>query len=525
MSSDGKDPGSSTWQGPTNSRSDQSFGQAQPGEQNELPPLSARQIEQEPDEFDTPPPVEQDYEDDMESPAHPANMRFEKLKQFGHYLTLILAPLLFGGLTSLFVLPLVATGRASITPDGLWLIAFMIIAITVAQILAVFFAGTNNGLWALATVGGFFLFMLVGCFAIFGLLAGFILLIVLLIVAVLIARLYVHPVPEGTIDIAFAFGKFSRTLYPGFNILLPWEKEIKQLNVEEIQWTCPVQKVQLSRTEDVILRATVSYQLTPEDAHLAVTQIKNWEESLQEFFLSCIQNLATTFSPEDFITWPDGVRTPPSITRVGNDITANRPRWEHINNHLFQQMRDKVALWGILIHWVTIRDVVLAPHTAAALDVDPTAPTDPIKVKDAQFVASSAPNQQPILQQPRPQPAAAGAAPQKPQQPIIVQQTAQATAPKVLPDEQALTKAYKAVQDGTITDPDTIRSIAANFQAVADDPKASQTVNFDAARAAQNLREQARQYEQEEMAELQPPRVQKQPPWQIRRTTDENRHY
>ncbi len=67
-------------------------------------------------------------------------------------------------------------------------------------------------------------------------------------------------------------------------------------------------------------------------------------------------------------------------------------------------------------------------------------------------------------------------------------------APEKLLSEEVLVKVYKEVQDGKITDPQTIREIAASFKAVADDPVASQAVNFDADRAAANLYEQAEKY-------------------------------
>ena len=45
--------------------------------------------------------------------------------------------------------------------------------------------------------------------------------------------------------------------------------------------------------------------------------------------------------------------------------------------------------------------------------------------------------------------------------------------------------------------PDTIRAIAEKFDSIARDPQASQSVHFDAARAALNLYQQAQKYEEQ----------------------------
>jgi len=58
-------------------------------------------------------------------------------------------------------------------------------------------------------------------------------------------------------------------------------------------------------------------------------------------------------------------------------------------------------------------------------------------------------------------------------------------------------KAYREVQHGNITDPETIRSIAQKFAYIASDPDKSKDFNFDADRAATNLFEQARKYDEQ----------------------------
>jgi len=79
--------------------------------------------------------------------------------------------------------------------------------------------------------------------------------------------------------------------------------------------------------------------------------------------------------------------------------------------------------------------------------------------------------------------------------PLVLKGTAeprQAAPGAKLPKEETLTGAYIQIKNGVITSPDTIRTIAAGFQAIANDPVANNNASFDAARAAQSLYERAR---------------------------------
>jgi hypothetical protein len=491
MSPDGKEPGA-IWQGPEKSGRGRSFDQEQ---QNSSPSFSQQQ--QEEVQWRTPVALEQEDEVDTESeevePPAPGLLR-----QFRQYFALLVVPLLFGALTCLFVLPLVATGRVPVPPTDLWLVTLVIILIVIAQAAAIYYAGENTGLWILATVGGFFLFLLAGCFVIFGLMPGLTLLVILAVISVALGRLCVRFVSQGYVDLVYTFGKYGRTLYPGFNVLLPWEKVRQHLYVEEIQWLCPAQRVQMSRDEDLMLRAIISYRLLPEDAHLAANQIDRWEDRLRELFKTAIQSIATTFTPDDFIAWPHGLH---------QGTAEATPRWERVNRYLLQYMQDRVALWGVQINWVHIRDITLTPHNAFVAAPEP--------LNDAPTLENEAPALPKEASMPR-EPEPEQPAPARPAM------SDNAAAPLTGPiKEEALRKAYKEVQDGHVTDPETIRSLAMKFDAIARDPQLSQTVSFDAARAALNLYRQAIRYE-EQFGERSIYDDVTKPDWAARPATDEN---
>ncbi|GCF07492.1 hypothetical protein KDI_10560 [Dictyobacter arantiisoli] len=427
--------------------------------------------------------------------ARTASSAVEALKNVSQYITSIAIPLVLGGLTCLIVLPQIASGHAVFPAIAFWPILLVILGGTLAQGLIVYYTGADHAQWILGTLGGFCFFLLLICFTLFNPLVGVVTLLALVALGVVLMRRYLHPVPEGMVDIVFSFKKYARTLYPGFNILLPWEEVKAQLSVVEVEWISPIQIVQISRDEDVMLRGVVTYQLLPEDAYLAITQVLDWQTSLRDLFQTILQSIPTVFQPDDFLIWPDG-RHSSSFQPGDDDFTAGFERRKQIENFLFEQLRDRAALWGVQISWVSIRDIEIAPHGSFKIE----------SVESSTTMATSTPAMTSAWAKPEP----------------VAARSTQSVAHTTLPDERStyqpamqaqsitppaevnphlseavLASAYQEVQNGKITDPMTIRNIAARFEAVAQNPELAQTVSFDPARAALNLYEQARQNEQE----------------------------
>lgn len=530
-------------QTPGNAHWDQAFEHAHPVDQDALPPLPDSGEEEVFDSDMAASSEDMDNWDDGSNQtgqfASASSLR-EFLKRSDHYVPIILAPLLFALLTGLLVLLLINTHRMYISPAGFLPIVIVIIAVAVAQGVAVYYAGSANGIWALVTIGGFCLFLLIDIFAVFGPVSTLIVFFIFVALFIVLIRLYLRPVADGHVDIVSSFGKYSRTLYPGANILMPWEKVTHSLNVGEKQWVCPLQKVQLSRDEDVVLRATISYQLMPSDAYLAVTQVNQWEEMLKELVVSTLQSIATTFTPDDFISWPQGLHSRPLTYDNAED---GELRWERVNRYLHELIRDRVALWGVIVNWVRIRDVSLAPHGATIVE------TDAVFDMPTTIIENSAPSADPTpapSANPAPKRSTAKAPPAKApgSQPKVqrghttsgnanpAEETTQAVtappsqpaqdnppAPPQLPNEKVLIELYKAVQGGKITDPATIRNIAAQFEMIANDPNARNTVSFDAERATQILYGWAQKNDALYNVDYDD---ETKPDWTVRRPNDEN---
>jgi hypothetical protein len=348
-----------------------------------------------------------------------------------------------------------------------------------------YYAGSNDTYWTLFVIIGYALFLVVGTLAIFGLGASLVLLFIFLIVGTFLARRAIRQVPEGYVDIVLISGKYARTLYPGPNLKMPWEKISKRVTTKEISWTCPQQVVKISRDQDVKLVATISYQLLQEDAHIAALNVDNWETSLQTLFVSTLQSVINELTPADIVNWPQG--TPAQTSLDINSIdAATITRWDRINNMLASRIQDKVAVWGVQINYVRIHDITLIPLTPRINPIIGTparqVPADMGMTRGAYPPAAQPQQAQVVLKTAENQ---SGAPPAQPY-----------PAPASSAYIETLTESYEAVRAGRLRDPHTIRSIAARFEALANDP----SVTFDPVRAAQNLYHRAWTYENEEKA-------------------------
>src|SRR5258708_30371016 len=469
-----------TWQGPNEKRWNNALEEG-------LPPLPYEQ-----DDITTTSALASFSTEELEEENTTFPGKFEAVRQLGQQFSPILVPILCAGLTLLFIVPLLLSNKVYLHAERLWPVGPILLALAILEGTMLYYAGSNPVFWSLVVGGGFLLFLLVACFTVFGPIPTVIFLVIVLIACFIGARFYMRPVPEGTVDIVYMFGKYTRTLYPGLNFLLPWEWVDSHLQTREIHWVCPEQTVQISRDDDVHLKAVISYQLMPEDAYLAVTRVDNWEESLQTLFALCLQQASNELKPEDFIASPQGSRKGASI-RLNEYEDDDATRWTRVSNLLFQRMRDPVANWGVLINWVHIRDITITPRASLTYDTDQMAGlrasserTVPTPNMPLQAPQSSRKNsaESPVRQQ-VPAPATpvtfnAGAGTPA----AAVPSPPPATRP---PKEEALITAYRQIQSEKIKSPATIREVAGRFLAIANDPEASKHVSFDAARAAQAL--------------------------------------
>ena len=269
----------------------------------------------------------------------------ESLGTFWRQFTPILVPLPFGLLIFGATLPATLQGLSANHPSVL-IMAILLLVLMLIQGTLLYFAGSNDTLLTLYIVGGYALFIIAGVFAAFGTMPALFTFVILIIAGLLLARRGIHPTREGHVDIITSFGKYAQTFEPGLNLLLPWERVECRLNTQETTWTTPKMEVLTARDQKVELTATISYQLLPEDAYLAATNVKNWETSLQELFPGTVQSMVNELTIADFVAWTQSIYARPAHGEASSFNPAAATRWDRINNTLSRRMQDQVATWG-----------------------------------------------------------------------------------------------------------------------------------------------------------------------------------
>jgi hypothetical protein len=447
------------------------------------------------DQF-SPAPVNTSVEADDEEWVKQPLLSRDSLGRVARQLSPVLVPLPFALLVFLFSLPAELSGQPHIP---VVVLAIVLLALVVIQGTALYYAGSNDSLWTLFTVLGYALFLLVGAYALFGTGGALLLFIVLLVLGLLLGGRAIRQVPEGHVDLVFSFSAYQRTLFPGLNFILPWEKVQTRVNTQETTWTSPVVRATISRDQDADIVATLTYQLVPEDAHIAILNMKDWQETLHQHFIGTLKSMLKELSPADFVAWSHHVNDHAGVDETLLDATS-LTRWDRLNLMLRSRLQDQLAMRGILVNLVHVQDVTLIPHLAPVSSPPPgwqgraaqASPVDTGAARSANVPPRAATAQGGPGESPYPvrDEQAAAPPPQKPP----------ASTPPPKPEMfSAMIELYNSVREGRVTDIKVILDLADRFDAIASNPDVSQMFPYDPERAATSLRDRARVLKEAEL--------------------------
>ncbi len=169
--------------------------------------------------------------------------------------------------------------------------------------------------------------------------------LVILVIAVIVT-LYkgINIVPQGEEWLVERLGKFSRTLSPGLNIIIPYIEAVRQrITTRDIILDIPQQEV-ITRDNAVILTNAVAF--------VRVTKPENALYGVEDFRLAIQQLIMTTLR---------------SILgeMTLDEALSNR---ETIKTRLKDQIVDDVADWGVTVKSVEIQDINPSPSMQASME-------------------------------------------------------------------------------------------------------------------------------------------------------------
>ena len=189
------------------------------------------------------------------------------------------------------------------------------------------------------------------------------------------------------------------------------------------------------------------------------------------------KSIVKELSPADFVAWSHHVND--HAIDVDEDFpdAAAMTRWDRLNMLLRSRLQDQMAMRGILINLAHVQDVTLHPHLTPASSPPPgwqsrVAEAEPVDTGASRGPAPTA----------RPAPYPVTTPPPQPQAPVAVPK------PETF---HVMIELYNSVREGRVTDIKVITDLAERFEAIANHPEVSQQFDYDAGRAAHNLRAQA----------------------------------
>jgi regulator of protease activity HflC (stomatin/prohibitin superfamily) len=172
-------------------------------------------------------------------------------------------------------------------------------------------------------------------------------LVILLIVVVgIVTTLYkgINIVPQGEEWIIERLGKFSRTLNPGLNIILPYIDSVRtKITTRDIILDIPQQEV-ITKDNAVILTNAVTFiRVTkPQDA---IYGVEDFKMAIQQLVMTTLRSILGEMKLDEAL--------------------SNR---EHIKAKLKEQIIDDVADWGVTVKSVEIQDISPSASMQASME-------------------------------------------------------------------------------------------------------------------------------------------------------------
>lgn len=143
----------------------------------------------------------------------------------------------------------------------------------------------------------------------------------------------INIVPQGEEWVVERLGKFSRTLEPGLNIIVPYVDYIRQkITTRDIILDIPQQEV-ITRDNAVILTNAVTFirVTNPRDA---LYGIEDFEMAIQQLVMTTLRSILGEMSLDEALSNRDQIKT-----------------------RLKDQIVDDVADWGVTVKSVEIQDI------------------------------------------------------------------------------------------------------------------------------------------------------------------------
>lgn len=170
--------------------------------------------------------------------------------------------------------------------------------------------------------------------------------IVIILVIAVIVTLYkgINIVPQGEEWVVERLGKFTRTLKPGLNLIIPYLESVRErVSTRDLILDIPEQEV-ITRDNAVITTNAVTFArvTNPRDA---IYGIEDFRIAIQQLVMTTLRSIIGEMSLDEAL--------------------SNR---EHIKTKLKDSIIDDVADWGVTVKSVEIQDINPSESMQASME-------------------------------------------------------------------------------------------------------------------------------------------------------------
>ncbi len=179
--------------------------------------------------------------------------------------------------------------------------------------------------------------------------AGIIFVIALIIFAVVTLAKGVRIVPQGTEWIVERLGKYSATLYPGLNIIIPYiDQVVYKLVTKDIILDVQEQEV-ITRDNAVILINAIAF-IKITDPIKAVYGVTDFSEAIRNMIMTTLRSITGDMDLDQALTSRDSIKA-----------------------QLRESIADEAIDWGLTVKSVEIQDIKPSPSMIKAMEAQASA--------------------------------------------------------------------------------------------------------------------------------------------------------
>ena len=159
-------------------------------------------------------------------------------------------------------------------------------------------------------------------------------LLVLLIILAIVILSSIRQIDEYERGILFSFGKYSKTMTPGWNIVLPIIQSFKKVDIRTKAVDVPEQEAITRDNVSIKINAVIYYKVF--DAAKAIIEVENFRYAVSQLAQTTMRNAVGSVTLDELLT-----------------------QREKISSEICKVIDEATDAWGIKVENVELKDVAL----------------------------------------------------------------------------------------------------------------------------------------------------------------------